>query len=127
MILLLSDDLLDASKTTASARAAGITVRQVRTVMALLQQAQQDAPTCCIVDLQCPGLDIAGLAGELSRERKKPRLIAYGSHVENERLRAARHSGYDVVLPRSEFFETMPAKIVEWNTTPGPSQESGAS
>lgn len=114
MILLLSDDLLDASKTTASARAAGFEVRQVRTVMALLEQAQQEPPMCCIVDLQCPGLDIGGLAGELSRQGKKPRLIAYGSHVDAARLRMARQSGYDDVMPRSEYFETMPVHIGEW-------------
>jgi DNA-binding response OmpR family regulator len=114
MILLLSDDLLDASKTIASARAAGIVVRQVRTVQALLEQALREAPPCCIVDLQCPGLDIAGFAAESSREGKKIRLIAYGSHVDTARLRAARQSGYDEVLPRSEYFESMPVQIGEW-------------
>ncbi len=114
MILLLSDDLLDASKTTTSARAAGIEIRQVRTVTALLEHARSESPTCCIVDLNCPGLDIAGLAGELGREGKLPRLIAYGSHVDHESLRVARHASYDIVMPRSEFFDTMPAKIGEW-------------
>jgi FixJ family two-component response regulator len=114
MILLLSDDLLDASKTIASARAVGIAVRQVRTVQALLEQALQNSPPCCIVDLQCPGLDIAGLVAELSCDGKKIRLVAYGSHVDTARLRTARQSGYDEVMPRSEFFESMPIQIGEW-------------
>lgn len=114
MILLLSDDLLDASKTIANARAAGIAVRQVRTTLAMIEQTLQESPTCCIVDLQCSGLDIAGLAAELNRSEKKPRLIAYGSHVDTQRLREARQSGYDEVLARSEYFETMPVQIGEW-------------
>lgn len=114
MILLLSDDLLDASKTIGNARAAGVAVRQVRTTLALIEQALQESPTCCIVDLQCAGLDIAGLAGELQRGAKKPRLIAYGSHVDTPRLREARQSGYDETFARSEYFETMPVQIGEW-------------
>jgi DNA-binding NarL/FixJ family response regulator len=115
MILLLSDDLIDASKSTASGRAAGVVVRQMRTVAALLEQALREPPTCCVVDLAFPGLDIAGLAADLTRDGKKVRLIAYGSHVDTTRLGAARQAGYEHVLPRSAYFETMPAQIAEWD------------
>lgn len=115
MILLLSDDLLDASKTITTGKAADVVVLQVRTVSALLEQFLSQQPTCCIVDLQCPGLDILGLKGELSREGKTPRLIAYGSHVDTSRLRAARQAGCDEVMPRSQYFETMPHWIAEWD------------
>jgi DNA-binding NarL/FixJ family response regulator len=114
MILLLSDDLLDASKTIASARAAGIDIAQVRNVAALINRTSESLPASCIVDLHFPSVDIVALVAELARGAKRPRLIAYGSHVDAERLRAARLAGFDTVMPRSQYFEEMPTLIVEW-------------
>jgi DNA-binding NarL/FixJ family response regulator len=114
MILLLSDDLIDASKTIASARAAGVEIAQVRTVAVLVDRISNSSPASCIVDLHFPGLDIVDLVGELARDPTRPRLIAYGSHIDTDRLRAARQAGFDIVMPRSQYFEEMPALIPEW-------------
>lgn len=112
MILLLSDDLMDASKTIAFARAAGVSVIQVKTVEALLQTAEQQSPSCVILDLQCPGLSVAELLRRLKKGDRPPRVIAYGSHVDAARLKAAREAGCDEVMPRSQYFESIPG-IVE--------------
>ena len=114
MILLISDDLLDASKTTGSARAGAIPIMQCKSLTVAILRLKQNEITCCIADLQCPGLDVEGLIALLAEQKKKPRVIAYGSHVDAALLSAARKAGCDEVMPRSQFFEEMPAKIAEW-------------
>jgi DNA-binding NarL/FixJ family response regulator len=113
MIYLLSDDLMDASKTVACARAAGMPIKQYKTVAALALGVEMETPTCCILDLQLPGLSIAE-AVSIAKRKPNARVIAYGSHVDAERLRMARQAGCDEVMPRSQFFEEMPKRIAEW-------------
>jgi len=114
MILLLSDDLMDASKTMASARALGIPVGQCKTAAELLARIQTQEVACCIVDLHCPDLDVAALLQALASRKTQPRVLAYGSHVDAGRLRAAREAGCDEVMPRSVYFDEMPAKLALW-------------
>jgi DNA-binding response OmpR family regulator len=114
MILLLCDDLLDASKTIAHGRAAGATVVQCQAPDSLLQRTGTGDVSCCIVDLHCPGLDVDALLAAVARLEKRPRVIAYGSHVDAARLSAARKAGCDEVLPRSTYFAQMPARIGSW-------------
>lgn len=41
------------------------------------------------------------------------RLVAYGSHVDTARLQEAKQAGCDLVLPRSEFVNRLPAMLNE--------------
>ncbi len=102
--LLLSDDLIFTSRITGVARDLGLTVRAANGLGALLALASEESPACIILDLAFPGLDVVDLTGLLrSACRTRPRLVAYGPHVDADRLRAARQAGCDVVLPRSAF------------------------
>ena len=113
--LLLCDDLIFASKVTATARAAGLEVRVARESDRLLQAAREQAPTGVILDLHNPGLDLPSLLAELRDTcPAMPRVVAYGSHVEAETLRAARRAGCDRVMPRSQFVEELEAGLKEW-------------
>jgi CheY-like chemotaxis protein len=117
--LLLSDDLIFVSRVTGTARALGLTVRSARTADALLKLAAPQAPTCVLLDLHNPGLDLAYLLlrlGEVCPAR--PRVVAYGSHVEAGVLQAARAAGCDPVLPRSQFVEELPTALPVWLTGP---------
>jgi CheY-like chemotaxis protein len=105
MILLLSDDLVDASKTIGHARALGLPVTQCRTAADAIVHTKTQEIACCIVDLHLPGLNLDELIGALDRSPRKPRVIAYGSHVDAGRLSAARKAGCDEVMPRSQYFE----------------------
>jgi CheY-like chemotaxis protein len=113
--LLLSDDLIFTSKVTGTAKALGLEVTAARDAAALLRLARQAAPSCVLVDLHNPGLDLGALLLGL-REAcpAMPRVVAYGSHVEAETLRAARAAGCDPVLPRSRFVEELPAALAGW-------------
>jgi CheY-like chemotaxis protein len=112
--ILLSDDLMFTSSITGTARDLGLSVLPVRSVPALLDLARRQPPTCVIVDLANAGLDLPALIGGLSELPRRPRVVAYGSHVDTASLQAARAAGCDVVLPRSKFVEELPAALPHW-------------
>jgi len=117
--LVLSDDLIFFSRIAEAAKAAGLTVRQARTAAELVALASKRAPGGVILDLHNPGLDLPALLAELRAAcPTMPRAIAYGSHVEAEVLRAARKTGCDRVLPRSQFVEELDREIAGWLTSP---------
>jgi CheY-like chemotaxis protein len=113
--LLLCDDLIFTSKVTGTARALGVTVIAARDTASLLRLARQETPSCVLVDLHNPGLDLEALLRELKETcPAMPRVVAYGSHVEAATLHAARVAGCDLVLPRSRFVEELPTALTEW-------------
>ena len=113
LALLLSDDLLDASRIAGHGRAIGLTVKQCRESQALLAALDQ-RPDCAILDLHNPGLDI-GTFVLAARAAGVARIVGYGSHVDAARLKAARQAGCDEVLPRSAFFEELEKRLKEWS------------
>jgi CheY-like chemotaxis protein len=116
--ILLSDDLIFTSRVAGTARDLGLRVTPARTPAALLELARQQMPTCVIVDLAYPGLAVGELVGELGGLPARPRVVAYGPHVDTAMLRAARAAGCDVVLPRSKFVEALPAELPAWLAAP---------
>lgn len=113
--LLLCDDLMFASRITGEARALGLTVKPTRTLDQLLDLARQEAPPCVLLDLAFPGLDLPELFRRLGEACPSlPRVVAYGSHVDSERLKAAHLAGCDPVLPRSKFVEELPLALPHW-------------
>ena len=113
--LLLSDDLIFVSRVVGTARALGLTVRAARSPDGLLSLAGAQAPVCVLVDLHNPGLELPELLRRLTVVCPvRPRVVAYGSHVETAVLRAARAAGCDPVLPRSQFVELLPTALPEW-------------
>src|SRR5947208_151572 len=112
---MLCDDLIFFSRVAATARAAGLSVKQARTAAAVLDLARQQPPGGVILDLHTDGLDLpALLAGLREACPAMPRTVAFGSHVEAETLRAARQAGCDLVLPRSRFVKELEGSLAEW-------------
>jgi CheY-like chemotaxis protein len=119
--LLLTDDMLFSSRITGTAQALGLKVNVVKSVNDLRAQAQERMPTCVIIDLSRPGLQVPELVRELKGVGSPtPRLVAYGSHVDVTTLRAAREAGCDMVLARSQFVEKLPHELAAWMTPSGP-------
>jgi CheY-like chemotaxis protein len=113
--LLLSDDLIFTSRIVGTGREHGLTIRAARSAGELEALARQEAPSCVLVDLANPGLVIADLVrrlGEVGTPR--PRVVAYGAHVDVAALKAAREAGCDPVLPRSKFVEELPRQLPGW-------------
>ena len=122
--LLLCDDLLFASRITGEARALDLTVTPVRSLDQLLELARREAPSCVLIDLAFPGLVLADLFRRLGEVCDPPlRVVAYGSHVDADGLRAARSAGCDPVLPRSKFVEELPRALPQWLSAPPSPQE----
>jgi CheY-like chemotaxis protein len=123
--LVLCDDLIFFSRIAEAARAVGLSVRQVRTQAELVTTAGKHAPGGVILDLHNPDLDLPALLAELHAAcPAMPRVIAYGSHVEAEVLRAARKAGCDRILPRSQFVKELNGAIGEWLLPAAPLPES---
>jgi len=112
--LLLSDDLIFTSRIAGTARALGLEVRQVRALDQLPDLAARLGARCVLVDLAFPGLDLPDLMRRLGEAGARPRVVAYGSHVDAESLRAARAAGCAPALPRSKFVEDLPAELPGW-------------
>jgi CheY-like chemotaxis protein len=112
--ILLSDDLIFTSRVTGTARDLGLPITPARSPAALLDLASRQPPSCVIVDLAHPDLDVPALIAGLGHLPHRPRVVAYGSHVDTASLRAAREAGCDVVLPRSKFVEDLPTALPGW-------------
>jgi DNA-binding NarL/FixJ family response regulator len=115
--LLLSDDMIFSSRITGTAQALGLKVNAVKSAKNLMAQAKERTPTCVILDLSHPDLRVPELISELRDAcSPMPRLVAYGSHVDAAKLRAAREAGCDIVLPRSAFVEQLSGSLSQWLT-----------
>jgi len=113
--LMLCDDLIFYSRVAGAARAIGATVQMQKDFAMVLTAARRHPPGGIIVDLQNPGLDLPQLLQELrSICPTMPNVVAYGSHVEAEVLRAARKAGCDCVLPRSQFVIELESALARW-------------
>jgi DNA-binding NarL/FixJ family response regulator len=120
--LLLSDDLIFISRVTGTGAAAGVTIRVAKSPEALLNLARQQPPAGVILDLSNPGLKIAEAVAILKSLQPPPSVVAYGSHVDAATLHSARKAGCDHVMPRSQFVEELPTKLVEWMRPRGDSE-----
>jgi CheY-like chemotaxis protein len=112
--LVLCDDLIFASRITGTARGAGIEMKTARSGPGLLALMAQTSPALLILDLANPGLDLAQLLDSAKAMKSPPLVVAYGSHVDAQGLKAARDAGCDLVLPRSKFVEELPTKLNCW-------------
>ncbi len=113
--LLLSDDLLFASRIVGQARALALSLQTARSLDQFFDMAHCDSPSCAILDLSFPGLDLSSFFQRLSETATTVRrVVAYGSHIDVERLRSARAAGCDPVLPRSKFLDDLPQSLPLW-------------
>jgi CheY-like chemotaxis protein len=125
--LLLCDDLIFTSRITGTARALGYLFKAARSPDALRELLVQELPSCIVVDLANPGLVIANLIGALQENGgPRPKVIAYGSHVDTATLKRAREAGCDKVLTRSQFVEELPKQLHDWMNS-APTAESAQS
>jgi DNA-binding NarL/FixJ family response regulator len=59
-----------------------------------------------IIDLGQSGLDLPGIVAEVRGKSSSARIVAFGSHVNEAELAAARAAGCDDVMPNSQFDRT---------------------
>lgn len=102
--LLLSRDLMFTSKVTGTAEVLGFRVLCHGSLEGLAEAGSQ--VRTIFLDLSCPDFDPVQVVRLLPAPR--PRLIAFGAHVETGLLQRARDAGCDEVFPRSRFSADLP-------------------
>lgn len=108
--VLLSSDLMVVSRVAGAAAQAGVPVRAVSSAAQAVEVCEAEAATMLVIDLATPAVDIAGLVSQLKASHGESlRFAAFGPHVHEDKLAAAREAGCDVVVSRGQFFAQVAA------------------
>ena len=109
-VLLITSDLATSSTVSGAAVRLGVACETAWSVDAALRQAEAHAPRLVVLDLSVPSLDPAKLVA-LFRDLPAPprRIVAFGPHVHEALLAAARDSGCDQVVSRGRFHADLDA------------------
>lgn len=103
--ILVSSDLMVVSHVQGAAARTGATIRAVSNLQLADESLRDESAELVIVDLGSPTVDLETRIAQLKSEtRLPPVLVAFGPHVHEDRLAAARDAGCDVVLSRGQFF-----------------------
>jgi CheY-like chemotaxis protein len=110
LVIAFVEDLLFLSRIRETARAAGVDVKSVRTVEALVEAARTAAAGLVLVDADSDRIDGAGAIAALRREPALAALevVAFFSHVQANRARAVLAAGATRALARSAFVAELP-------------------
>jgi DNA-binding response OmpR family regulator len=104
-IVLLSGDLMAASRVQGAASAVGAKLLTATTAEQAIAFCSDEPVAVVLADLSTPRLEIGPLINSLKRgEIAAPKVVAFGPHVHEERLAAAREAGCDAVISRGQFF-----------------------
>jgi CheY-like chemotaxis protein len=106
LILFFTTDLVFPSRVAGSAANIGARMETAASQNAFLKiiQAAKSADTVVLLDLATAGIDPAQLIATLKACSPPPRaVIAFGPHVHEAKLAAARAAGCDLVLSRGQF------------------------
>jgi CheY-like chemotaxis protein len=100
--VLLTADLACSSKVAGAAVRTGRRVEIAMSVAALIEKGA--GAELVILDLMSPATDPIGLLPKLRALAPPPIIVmAFGPHVNEERLAAAREAGCDEVISRGQF------------------------
>jgi DNA-binding response OmpR family regulator len=106
--LMLTTDLLSASQAAAAAAAQGTEFVHLPSGAALLENFRQRSVDLIVVDIANCDTELAELVDRLrTADSPGPRIVAFGPHVHQARLAAARDAGCDEVLTRGQFHACM--------------------
>jgi CheY-like chemotaxis protein len=105
-VILLTTDLLSLSPLAFAAQSAGGSLEAAASLEQLLVKVGQRRPSVVLIDLTLPGLDIASTISavrNVAADEAPILVVAYGPHVHEGRLEAARQAGCDRVLSRGQI------------------------
>ncbi len=99
------------SKLRSTASALGVELSFVRSPEALLERARHSAPALLVLDLNADRLKPLDMVAALRADASLAgtRTVGFVSHVEADRIDAARAAGVDAVLARSAFVAQLPS------------------
>jgi CheY-like chemotaxis protein len=107
-IVLVSSDLSVLSRVEGAASGVGKKVWAVSNAAQAVDAFKAENAGLVIVDLSAPALDVAALIEQLrSAGAGAAKVVAFGPHVHEARLAAAREAGCDEVVSRGQFFSQL--------------------
>ncbi len=106
--IALVSDLMFSSKITATANSVGASVAIVRTLEQLENELTSNPATTVIIDLEATAADPIDAITHCVNTQPKPRVIAFGPHVNVDLLTKAKQAGADEVMPRGAFTANLP-------------------
>jgi len=105
-VLIVCSDLFFSTQLRSAAQSAGAQPEIELQPSRVSERTASADYRLIVVDLETTGLDIAALLQSLPAE-SRPHVVAFGPHVQAQRLKAARDAGCDTVVPRSMAAETV--------------------
>ena len=113
-IILISNDLMVVSRVQGAAAKCGANVRAVGSVAAAVELQRDEPAVLILIDLSTPAIAVVDLVNAVKAAGEPTaRLVAFGPHVHEEKLAAARAAGCDSVLSRGKFFSDVDSIIAE--------------
>jgi CheY-like chemotaxis protein len=107
-IVLLSSDLTVLSRVEGAATRLGQTVRSASSEALAVELCKGDDARTLVIDLSMQSVDLASLVNQLkANEGSSTRVVAFGPHVHEQRLAAAREAGCDLVVSRGQFLSQL--------------------
>jgi DNA-binding NarL/FixJ family response regulator len=104
-VLFLCPNLMFASRVSGAANSLKIPLQVLANPGELASKISADM-RLVIIDLGQNGLDLPGIVAEVRAKATAARIVAFGSHVNEALLSAARAAGCDDVMPNSQFDRT---------------------
>lgn len=101
-VLLACGDLFFSTQLRSAAEAAAAQVDVELSADRILPRAATGDYTHLVMDVEMPHLDLAAIVRSLPADHR-PRVIAFGPHMQTARLDAARAAGCDAVLSRGQI------------------------
>lgn len=103
-VYYVTSDLLFSSRVSGAASNLGVDLQIVGSVEQLLERAAE-ASECklVLIDLTLTTLDVTTAVPAIRGLLPTARIVAYGPHVQEQRLQSAVDAGCDEVLSRGQF------------------------
>ena len=110
-ILFVSDDVMFWAQVDAAARRRGREAVRIGGEAAMDDAFRAGGVARVIADLGSRSVDVLAWAARWKGVAPPPELIAFGSHVDEAALDAARRAGFDTVMPNSRFHRSVDALV----------------
>jgi DNA-binding response OmpR family regulator len=106
-ILFVSDDVFFWARVQGLAKSLGSNAVRIGDEEAMDAAFQSGGVARVIVDLGSRSVDVLGWAARWKGASPPPQLVAFGSHVNEAALAAAKEAGFDDVMANSRFSRSM--------------------
>jgi CheY-like chemotaxis protein len=106
-VVVLTGDLTVIARVQGAATKAGVPMRAASSEMAAIELCVNGEVDTLVIDLSASLRDVAAFVAQVKATASAPRIVAFGPHVHEARLAAAREAGCDEVVSRGQFFAQM--------------------